>query len=41
MIRSIIQKIPAYTKSSNKTPDDFYMFKALYDARENEQIYGM
>ncbi|AKI57812.1 2-C-methyl-D-erythritol 4-phosphate cytidylyltransferase [Streptococcus agalactiae] len=23
------------------TPDDFYMFKALYDARENEQIYGM
>ncbi|MCC9743538.1 2-C-methyl-D-erythritol 4-phosphate cytidylyltransferase, partial [Streptococcus agalactiae] len=22
------------------TPDDFYMFKALYDARENEQIYG-
>lgn len=23
------------------TPDDFYMFKALYDARENEQVYGM
>ncbi|HGI4999599.1 TPA: 2-C-methyl-D-erythritol 4-phosphate cytidylyltransferase [Streptococcus agalactiae] len=23
------------------TPDDFYMFKALYDVRENEQIYGM
>lgn len=23
------------------TPDDFYVFKALYDARENEQIYGM
>ncbi|HGI2242777.1 TPA: 2-C-methyl-D-erythritol 4-phosphate cytidylyltransferase [Streptococcus agalactiae] len=23
------------------TPDDFYMLKALYDARENEQIYGM
>lgn len=23
------------------TPDDFYMFKALHDARENEQIYGM
>ncbi|HEN2724121.1 TPA: 2-C-methyl-D-erythritol 4-phosphate cytidylyltransferase [Streptococcus agalactiae] len=23
------------------TPDDFYMFKALYDARENEQIYGI
>ncbi len=23
------------------TPDDFYMFKALYDARENEQIYGV
>ncbi|HFZ6493806.1 TPA: 2-C-methyl-D-erythritol 4-phosphate cytidylyltransferase [Streptococcus agalactiae] len=23
------------------TPDDFYMFKALYDSRENEQIYGM
>ncbi|OFI48728.1 2-C-methyl-D-erythritol 4-phosphate cytidylyltransferase [Floricoccus tropicus] len=23
------------------TPDDFYMFKALFDARENEQIYGI
>lgn len=23
------------------TPDDFYMFKALSDARENEQIYGL
>jgi 2-C-methyl-D-erythritol 4-phosphate cytidylyltransferase len=23
------------------TPDDFYMFKALMDARENEQIYGL
>ena len=23
------------------TPDDFYMFKALFDARENEQIYGL
>lgn len=23
------------------TPDDFYMFKALFDAKENEQIYGL
>lgn len=23
------------------TPDDFYMFKALFDARENAQIYGI
>lgn len=23
------------------TPEDFYMFKALFDARENEQIYGI
>lgn len=23
------------------TPDDFYMFKALYDARENAEIFGI
>lgn len=23
------------------TPDDFYMFKALFDARENAQIFGL
>ncbi|MCC9940775.1 2-C-methyl-D-erythritol 4-phosphate cytidylyltransferase, partial [Streptococcus agalactiae] len=23
------------------TPEDFYMYKAMYDARENEQNYGM
>ena len=23
------------------TPDDFYTFKALFDARENAQIFGI
>ncbi|KLL87652.1 2-C-methyl-D-erythritol 4-phosphate cytidylyltransferase [Streptococcus agalactiae] len=31
----------SYENIKITTPDDFYMFKALYDARENEQIYGM